>query len=170
MPLLRPHWNRRLFYGCLLYWRRRPDGRRSAIGRSKGRSGRVVCDGPVERVSLWEQSYRLPYPGLGPNQQNYYQQMPEHRLQERRPWGAGGDENVVPERRGSRRDTDLRDSPRQEQVRQVVEEHTMSGFPFDQQPEARYGPGARNVLVRDQNPRGFVHEYTLGGREKPTRL
>jgi hypothetical protein len=59
----------------------------------------------------------------------------------------------------------MRDSARQEQVRQIAEEHTMARFQFDQQPETGYGPGALNSVVYDQCPGGFVHGYTLEGEK-----
>ena len=41
----------------------------------------------------------------------------------------------------------------------------MARFQFGQQPEAGCGRCALNSLVCDQNPGGFVHEYTLEGEK-----
>jgi hypothetical protein len=70
---------------------------------------------------------------LAPYEESYQQQMQQDRLKKRGPGGAGGDENIVPETCRERGDRDLRGRLRQEQVKQIAEEHAMARFQFDQE-------------------------------------
>jgi len=94
-----------------------------------------------------------------PIRTSYQQQMQQDRLQKRGPGGAGGDENIVPETCRERGDRDLRGRLRQEQVKQIAEEHAMARFQSTS--SRRRGAGLkRSTLWFAIKPQGLVHGHT----------
>ena len=172
--LLRVHRHRRFTRCCLMFWNRRlrpPYAgtavyiRRSALRRPKRRSQRVVGDGVAKRILLLKAFHRRPNSRLSPHEQNDHEQMPQQGLGKRSPGSAGRHENVGPETGGPRRDSRRRWLSVQQQIRQIAQEHTMARFPLNQQLQRRHRCGRPNSRLCDQNPRGFVHGYSLDGEK-----
>jgi hypothetical protein len=89
-------------------------------------------------------------------------QMPEHRLAESPPRHAGRNKYIAPEATGSGRCRKRRRRAEKDDVEQVFEEDTASGFEFEQQFRT-CSRGRLNNFCRTEELGTDFHEYTPEG-------
>jgi hypothetical protein len=89
-------------------------------------------------------------------------QMPEHRLAESPPGHAGRNKYIAPEATGSGRCRKRRRRAEKDDIEQVFEENTASGFEFEQQFRTWSGGRLNNSCRAEELGTNF-HEYTPEG-------